>query len=223
MVLAVAVQQIRHSLSCQQEKSGKVAVIVLNVLPECIETVSLSCQCRSNGRCVFRRTSFWQQFLIILRNHLGRTGRVVRRDGLDTKTPQIVITLCQCLWMRYSVLDIRLVHSLFRQKAVMDMEFVFGHNVQSIPQHEIVILMNRPAQGILNGQAGIIAPLILDGPETIFKAREAGRFDPVAQQFASGLFGIGTRFALVGYAQDNRVGGVVVVEEHGAAAVNTKE
>lgn len=73
--------------------------------------------------------------------------------------------------------------SVFCKNAMLDPEFVLGTNGEVVPEHQIVVLVDAPTQGVFNWQAAIVDLHGGNGTETGFKVGFSNGHDVVPEEF----------------------------------------
>jgi hypothetical protein len=66
-------------------------------------------------------------------------------------TPQITSALSQRLWMTDGFPDVFLFHAGQSDQTMLHAQGIFAHNLQVVPQEQVIVLVDAPRKRILDG------------------------------------------------------------------------
>mmetsp|Transcript_21588 Transcript_21588/g.43624 ORF Transcript_21588/g.43624 Transcript_21588/m.43624 type:complete len:758 (-) Transcript_21588:31-2304(-) len=191
----VFAEVLGDSVATQEEEAGEVGVVVLDALVEAVEAVGPPRQVGGDGGGVLGRAPVRQA--LVVPYHLGRSGGVVNGNGRDSQSPEVIVALRQRLGVRDGEFDLLPLDPRLGQKAVLHPELVLGHDGQVVPQHQVVVLVDGPSQGILDGEAAVVDLAGRDGAVAALEVGITDGDDVGTEEFAGGLVGVGSGFALI--------------------------
>merc|ERR1740124_1597151 len=108
--------------------------------------------------------------------------------------------------MTHRVPNLPRIHPLHRVQTMTHPTVVLRHHLEIVPEHKIVVLVYGSSERVLEGKAGVVAPIGGYGAVAGVEVGVGDGNDVGAEEFEEGFFGVGAWFALVGDA-DWAVGG----------------
>ncbi|KAK3443826.1 hypothetical protein EUGRSUZ_B03894 [Eucalyptus grandis] len=180
-------------LTRQHHKPGHVARVVLDPVRQDLEPVQLR-RARARNR---RRVAE-----VVRRDVLRGPGGVVHglARRLRGQLRQGVLALGERLRVRDHAREVLHARAGEREEAMVDRELDLADDVEAVAEEEVVVPVDRAAEGVLHRQDGAVRDPELHGLEGDLELVARDRL-ALRIGFPGGCFGVGSGDALVGHAE----------------------
>ena len=169
-------------------EAGDVVLEILHRFLKDLETEDLGRAPRGQRRCTLE---------LLLGDELGSARGVV--DGFDRRPEslQVSLALRERLRMGVDDLDVRERRAGERLQAMDDVELDFAGDPELVIEQQVVVAVNRAADGVLERNDAMRRPLLDDRLEDLVERLAGQRLDVGPAKMQRGCLAVGARFSLI--------------------------